>query len=264
MRRLSINDIEGADQPLYNADRSVVLFYNGEIYNSPQLRSFLEQKGYTFRTSGDGEVICHLFDVFGPQAFNKLDGMFAIALWSEKERTLYLARDLAGEKPLYYARGNDGSLIFSSELRSFKFAPQLDLSLNKQAIWDFPTFLWIPEPATIYDQVFALRRGHCLKFDGSSLQFDRLQNPFKGSFEGQEITKDLLRDVVERSISSRLLSDVPIGCFLSGGLDSSIVTKIASKHLPNVSTFSIGFDDLDDPYVVALMKQKRRENSQSI
>ena len=93
-----------------------------------------------------------------------------------------------------------------------------------------------------------MRRGHCLKFDGFSLQFDRLQNPFKGSFEGQEITKDLLRDVVERSISSRLLSDVPIGCFLSGGLDSSIVTKIASKHLPNVSTFSIGFDDLDDPY----------------
>ena len=265
MRRLSINDIEGADQPLYNADRSVVLFYNGEIYNSPQLRSFLEQKGYTFRTNGDGEVICHLFDVFGPQAFDKLDGMFAIALWSEKERALYLARDLAGEKPLYYARGKDGSLVFSSELRSFKFAPQIDLSLNKQAIWDFPTFLWIPEPATIYEQVFALRRGHCLKCDGSSLRINRLKNPFEGSFEGEEITKHLIRDVVERSISSRLLSDVPIGCFLSGGLDSSIVTKIASEHLSNVSTFSVGFEDLNDPYHGRLNEaDAAREFSQSL
>lgn len=248
MRRLSINDLEGGAQPLFNQDKSIVVLYNGEIYNSPALRLELEKKGYQFTTHSDGEVICHLFEEFGSASFSLLDGMFAISLWSEKEQALYLARDLPGEKPLYYTQTPNKELIYASELRAFRVLPDLVLSLNYQAIWDFPSFLWIPEPTTIYENIQALPRGHFLRFDGQSSSVNPLKNAFKDAQSEGDLSIKNIRDVVERSVKSRLLSDVPVGCFLSSGLDSSIVTTIAQKALGNVSTFSIGFEDVDDPY----------------
>ena len=249
--RLRINDLINGDQPLYNADRSVVLLYNGEIYNYATLRRELETKGYQFTTQSDGEVICHLYDEYGESLFEHLDGMFAVALWVEGCRKLILARDLPGEKPLYYANLRKGGLVFASELKGIKRFPGLNLSLNLQALWDFPTFLWIPEPITIYEGVFALPRGHILVADDNHIVI----RPFDNRFGLDSIPDDdtsivtETRRVVTEAVRSRLMSDVPVGCFLSSGLDSSIVANIAARDLESLATFSIGLDvNVTDPF----------------
>jgi asparagine synthase (glutamine-hydrolysing) len=250
MRRLSINDLQTGNQPLFNEDKSVVLFYNGEIYNSPQLRVELESYGHKFRTHSDGEVICHLYEEYGEGLFEKLDGMFAVALWIASEQKLILSRDIPGEKPLYYALLSKNELVFSSELKSLRFFPDVDFTLNRQALWDFPTFLWIPEPDTVYKSIKALLPGHMLIADNNGIRLCQYPNCFNRNDIGHDdesVIKETRR-VVEDAIVSRLLSDVPVGTFLSSGLDSSIVTTIASRYLDNLSTFTIGFEDVDDPY----------------
>lgn len=251
MRRLSINDIRGGDQPLFNGDRSVVLFYNGEIYNSPELRRELAGKGYQFRTSCDGEVICHLYDEHGMHAFERLDGMFAAALWIARERRLILARDLPGEKPLYFARLSDSEVAYASEIKSLALFPGVDLNLDLQALWDFPTFLWIPEPDTVYRGIKALPPGHMLIADDSGIRVRPYANRFDAGLSDsaeEETVLSEIRRVVTAAVESRLLSDVPLGSFLSGGLDSSIVAAIARARLDRLATFSVGFEDLADPY----------------
>jgi asparagine synthase (glutamine-hydrolysing) len=252
MRRLSINDLASGDQPLFNEDRSVALLYNGEIYNAPEIRERLEAKGYRFRTHSDGEVICHLYAEYGDDLFEHLDGMFAAALWIVPERRLILARDLPGEKPLYYAMLNDGGLAFASEIKSLKRCPGIDLALNRQALWDYPTFLWIPEPATVYSGIQALPRGHLLISDADGgcriRAFANRWNTNPLSDDSAEGIAAETRRVVEQAVDSRLLSDVSIGSFLSGGLDSSIVAALATRKLGPIDTFTIGFEDVDDPY----------------
>lgn len=253
MRRLSINGLRTGDQPLYNHDKSIVMFFNGEIYNYHAIRRNLENKGVNFRTNSDGEVIVHLFDWMGAKAFELLDGMYAIAIWSEKDKKLTLARDIPGEKPLYYGRLPDGGLIYGSELTAFKHYPMLDLKLNMQAIWDFPTFLWVPEPDTIYTGLHMLQRSSYLEFDGSEIQIHPIPNLFHPHrIEHGDSWDDIVcktRTLVSETIKSRLLADVPVGTFLSSGLDSSIVTAIARQELEELTTFSIGFHpDAKDPY----------------
>ncbi|MBM3451487.1 MAG: asparagine synthetase B, partial [Armatimonadetes bacterium] len=181
MRRLSINDVDGGDQPLYDESGSVVLLYNGEIYNSPQLRRDLQAEGYTFRTRSDGEVICHLYHEHGEDLFEHLDGMFAAALWIEPEQKLILARDIPGEKPLYFARLPDDGVAFASELGSLARFPGLDLSIDRQALWDFPTFAWIPEPRTVYRGVEALEPAHILIATERGIRVRRYRNPFNAA-----------------------------------------------------------------------------------
>lgn len=254
MRRLSINDVEHGRQPLTDESGDVVLLYNGEIYNSPALRRELEAKGHRFATRSDGEVICHLYEEMGESLFERLDGMFAAALWIAKERKLILARDLPGEKPLYYAElpsNCGGGVAFASETRSLRRFPGLDLGYDLQALWDFPTFLWIPEPATAYRGIKALPRGHLLVSDGKGLTLKPYRNrfnpePLPGDDDASVIAET--RRVVEDAVKSRLLSDVPVGSFLSGGLDSSIVATLASRELGRLDTFTIGFEDVADPY----------------
>jgi asparagine synthase (glutamine-hydrolysing) len=250
MRRLSINDVAGGHQPLFNSDRSVALLYNGEIYNYPQLRRELELKGYVFRTRSDGEVICHLYEHYREELFERLDGMFAAALWIAPERRLILARDIPGEKPLYYSQLPNGTLAFASEIAALALCPGLDRALNHQAIWDFPTFLWIPEPATVYRDVLALPRGHILVVDDKGTRLRPYRNRFeRGPLPSHELPVVIAetRRVVEDAVKSRLLSDVPVGSFLSGGLDSSIVATIAARELASLDTFSVGFEDVVDP-----------------
>jgi asparagine synthase (glutamine-hydrolysing) len=250
MRRLSINDLFTGDQPLFNEDKSVVLFYNGEIYNYPQLRKDLESKDHRFRTNSDGEVICHLYSDLGENLFEKIDGMFAAALWIEAEQKLILARDIPGEKPLYYIQISDNELVFASEIKSLLNFPGWKRELNLQALWDFPTFLWIPEPETVYESVMALPRGHILVADKFGIRI----RPYGNRFNQKEILMDEAsvieetRQVVTEAIHSRLLSDVPVGSFLSSGLDSSIVTLVAASILPDLKTFTIGFENILDPY----------------
>ncbi len=250
MRRLSINDPKGGDQPLYDESKDVAVIYNGEIYNSPRLRSQLEADGVRFRTGSDGEVICHLYNREGERLFERLDGMFAVALWDKRRQKLVLARDIPGEKPLYFARPSANELVFASELSSLTRYPNLDLSLNLQAVWDFPTFLWIPEPSTIYKNIHTLPSGHYLVADKYGVKLTRYKNLHNSQpppISDREAIKETRR-LVENAVESRLLSDVPIGSFLSSGLDSSIVTTIAAKKRPDLSTYTIGFEDLSDPY----------------
>jgi asparagine synthase (glutamine-hydrolysing) len=253
MCRLSINDLEGGAQPLYNEKKTVAVFYNGEIYNYSSLRNELERDGAIFQTKSDGEVICHLYDRVGSGAFSRLDGMFAIALWDEESQTLLLARDIPGEKPLYYSVASNGLFAFASELSAFRCVPGLELNLSLQAVWDMPTFLWVPEPKTIYQEVNAIPRSHYLKVRRGKTTL----HPFSGVCNEEVLdfslasTKDVIdeiRHVVKSAVLSRLLSDVPIGTFLSGGLDSSIVATLAARELGRIDTFSIGFQNLSDPY----------------
>lgn len=252
MCRLAINDPVHGSQPLYNTARNVVVMYNGEIYNSPQLRKRLEAKGYRFLTESDGEVICHLYDDDGEDLFGHLDGMFAIALWDESRRTLLLARDYAGEKPLYYSEIDAGhGVVFSSEIKALRSFDGLELTLNRQALWDYPTFLWIPEPVTVYCEVKALDRGHRLKIDENGTTLSRYplhlkSGPTNPLDDYEAVTET--RRVVDEAVRSRLLSDVPVGSFLSGGLDSSIVATLATREVGPLHTFSVAFEKLADPY----------------
>ena len=261
MRRLSINDLFTGNQPLFNEDESVVLFYNGEIYNYPQLRKDLESKGHHFRTNSDGEVICHLYSEFRENLFEKIDGMFAAALWIEAEQKLILARDIPGEKPLYYIQISENELVFASEIKSLFHFPGWERKLNLQALWDFPTFLWIPEPATVFESVMALPRGHILIADKRGINI----LPYSNNFNQKEIhleeesVIEETRQVVTEAIHSRLLSDVPVGSFLSSGLDSSIVTAVAASILPDLKTFTVGFEDVADPYHGSADESKNAE-----
>jgi asparagine synthase (glutamine-hydrolysing) len=251
MQRLSINDIEGGSQPFFNHDKSIILFYNGEIYNSVKLRQYLRKKGKKFRTKSDGEVIVHLYELKGTDCFRDLDGMYAISIWDSKRQKLILARDIAGEKPLYYSRQSGGLFAYASEVKSLKSLPWLSVTLNHQAIWDFPTFLWIPEPATIYNEIESVPRGHCITLDCDNLDISPIQNdfdPVQGVSLDDDSAIELTRLTVENAVKSRLLSDVPIGSFLSGGLDSSIISTIAARELPTLDTFTVSFGDIVDPY----------------
>jgi len=254
MRRLSINGLLTGDQPLYNENKSIVLFYNGEIYNYQELKTLLEKQNYTFKTGSDGEVICHLYDEYKEKLFEHLDGMFAIALWVEKEQKLILARDIPGEKPLYYIKLAENEIVYSSEIKSLVYFPKWKKNFDIKAMWDFPTFLWVPEPSTIYKSVKALPRGNLLIADAKGIHIRPYTNKFYKTYShddhalSDDEAVEETRRIVTESVESRLLSDVPIGCFLSGGIDSSIVTTIASQYQSTLDTFTIGFENLTDPY----------------
>ena len=261
MRRLSINDVENGDQPLFNQSKSVVLFYNGEIYNYNFLRNLLEAKGYQFNTRSDGEVICHLYDEYKTELFSMLDGMFAIAIWDTNERRLILARDTAGEKPLYYYLSESNELVFGSTLKSICKFPGIDVSLDFSGIWDIPTFTWIPQPQTIFKKIKSLPKSHYVIFDCNRAVFKKFNYKYKNDYSGLN-DKELIqitKETVESSVNLRLLSDVPIGSFLSGGLDSSIVSYIASKKINKLKTYTIGFENTSD-----LQHGKADESSQAV
>lgn len=251
MRRLSIVDVDGGAQPLYDETGNIVLLYNGEIYNYPSLRRELERDGVRFRSHSDGEVICHLYRRHGRDVFQRLDGMFAVALWDDEKQVLFLARDFPGEKPLYYSRLRDGGVAFASELPSLVECPQVSRDLDTQALWDYPTFLWVPEPATIYREVRALRPGEGLEVSLRGVNLFSFKEQIPRSAEPVSTDEDAIavtRETVREAVRSRLLADVPLGAFLSSGLDSSIVCSLAREQLSELSTFCIGFEDVDDPY----------------
>jgi len=171
-------------------------------------------------------------------------------LWIQPEKKLVLARDIPGEKPLYYSLLNDRELVFASEIKAFHCFPEIDLALNYQAIWDLPTFTWIPQPETIYQNIKSLPPSHMLIADDTGIILQSYENQFTAEFSNLKESDfvEAIRTTVKEAVYSRLLSDVPIGCFLSGGLDSSIVaTLVARKGIP-LKTFTIGFEDISDPH----------------
>jgi asparagine synthase (glutamine-hydrolysing) len=246
-RRLSIIDLETGNQPLSNEDGSLQVVFNGEIYNFRELRAGLEAAGHRFATSGDAEVLVHLYEEHGPTFVERLNGMFAFALWDESGRELLLGRDRFGKKPLYYAEIG-GSLVFGSELKALFEHPLCPRTLDVDALGRYLALEYVPAPFSILEGVRKLPGGHVLRFrDGRTsiarywdVSFDPDETPLADD-EYVAGFRSAFREAVRR----RLVSDVPLGAFLSGGVDSSSVVAmmVAEIGAENVKTFSIGFDD---------------------
>ncbi|MDQ2693099.1 MAG: asparagine synthase (glutamine-hydrolyzing) [Chloroflexota bacterium] len=245
VRRLSIIDVENGHQPICNENETIWAVQNGEIYNFQELTRDLMKRGHTFATRSDTEVIVHLYEEYGIDFVKHLEGMFAIALWDEREQKLVLARDRMGIKPLFYANLND-ELLFGSEIKAIR-AAGLDLTLNTDALNYYLSLLYIPAPHTIYNEVSKLKPGHILVFQRGNLETHRYWSltqaePFE-NYSTLELQKQL-RQLLLASVERQLVSDVPLGFFLSGGLDSSIVVACAREvHNSRIKTFSVGFDD---------------------
>jgi len=244
MRRLSIIDLAGGQQPIHNEDRNVWVVFNGEIYNFPELRRELESRGHRFYTHSDTEVIVHLYEELGADCVRNLRGMFAIALWDERRKSLLLARDRLGKKPLHYALHN-GNLYFGSEIKSLlAVAPEL-ADVDRDAMLSYFQFGYIPDPLTAFQTIRKLPPGHLLEFEVGQIRVRSYWDlPSYGTFDPGSETEclDELERRLEEAVKIRLISDVPLGALLSGGVDSStIVALMARANSGPVKTFSIGF-----------------------
>ena len=251
-RRLKIVDLSAlANQPMGNEDGTVQVVFNGEIYNFQGLREELIGRGHTFRSRSDTEVIVHLYEELGPQCIDRLDGMFAIAIWDERRQRLVLARDRAGKKPLFYL--NNGSrIVFASEMKAFFGRRDLDITIDPQAIPWYFIYGYVPCPQTFYRGVRQVEPGHVITVerDGtmSSRAYWTLDYPEAGAAPRDNhergAVKAKLRALMTSAVERRLISDVPLGAFLSGGVDSTIIVGLMSQLLDRpVKTFSIGFKD---------------------
>ena len=246
-RRLKIIDLtEAGHQPMTNEDNSVWLTFNGEIYNHHQLRKDLRDKGHQFRSNTDAEVVLHLYEDFAENCLSYLHGMFAFAIWDERKGELFLARDRLGQKPLLYYQDNQ-HLCFASEFSALLASGQIDRNINDKAIDQYLTFGYVPAPETIYKGIYKLLPGHYGIYKDSNLNFTKywdLDYSQKIAISEEEAALELIRQLKE-AVSLRLTSDVPLGVFLSGGLDSSAVTALMSQLTNRVRTFSIGFEEAD-------------------
>jgi len=243
MRRLSIIDLASGHQPLGNEDGTVQVVFNGEIYNFRELRTDLLACGHVFRTRSDTEVIIHGYEQWGTGVFSRLDGMFGIAIWDTKTRKLVLARDRFGEKPLFYC-GQAGRLLFASELKSLLQVPGFEPEIDPAAVRAYVCFGYVPSPGSIFRGVSKLPPGHYLEYVAGKTsvhRYYRLEHGRKLRLSERD-AEEQLAQLLEESVASRLVSDVPFGAFLSGGLDSSVVVALMARHLKQpVQTFSIGF-----------------------
>ena len=245
IRRLAIIDVGTGQQPVSNESQTIHLVFNGEIYNFKSLRDDLSSKGHHFRSNGDSEVLVHLYEEYGIEFIQKLSGMFAIAIWDSRDKSLTVIRDRMGKKPLWYAHQSDGTFIFGSEVKAIKDAG-VSTTLRKEAISEVMQFGYVNAPRSAYNEINQLPPASYGIWREGKLGIKKYWSP---DFETvNEIsyedalteTKKLIRDAVER----RLISERPIGSFLSGGFDSTIVTAYMTQLVPGkVKTFSIGFDD---------------------
>ncbi len=247
-RRLSIIDLSTGQQPLYNEDGSVVIVYNGEIYNYRDLIPELIGLGHTFKTKSDTEVIVHAWEQWGEDCVRRLRGMFAFALWDRNREMLFLARDRLGVKPLYYARLRDGNLIFGSELKSMLVHPGFEREIEPRAVEDYFAYGYVPEPHTIFARAMKLPPGHTLCVRrGAALPEPReyWDVPFKpGPSLSPQAAQDELIERLREAVRIRLVAEVPLGAFLSGGVDSSaVVAMMAGCSSEAVNTCSISFGD---------------------
>ena len=243
-RRLAIIDLSTGDQPMYNEDRALCLVFNGEIYNFKTLREELQAKGHVFTTRSDTEVILHLYEEMGERCVDKLRGMFAFALWDSRNRRLFLARDRAGKKPLYYCIFN-GAFYFASEMKALFAIEGLPRELRPRSIHEYLTHQYVPPPNTIFKKVFKLPHAHCMFVEGSCPEprpYWRLDYEPKIAVDETDALEHC-EALIDESVKLRLESDVPLGCFLSGGIDSSLIVAMMRRHITGpLRTFSIGFE----------------------
>jgi asparagine synthase (glutamine-hydrolysing) len=242
-RRLSIIDLEHAHQPLSNEDGTVWVVFNGEIYNYVALRARLEGTGHRFQTQGDGEVIVHLYEELGVDCFSHFNGMFAIAIWDSRDRRLVIARDRLGKKPLVY-RHEEDRLLFASEIKSLLQVPGVSREIDPVALDHYLTYQYVPHPRTIFRGIRKLPPGHYGVYDAGRLAIEPYWRPdFNAVWSGTEREGvEALRATLRSAVELRMRSDVPLGAFLSGGVDSSLIVAIMqSLTATPIRTFSIGF-----------------------
>jgi asparagine synthase (glutamine-hydrolysing) len=245
VRRLAIVDLVTGDQPISNEDKTVWIVFNGEIYNYHQLRSQLERRGHVFRTNSDTETIAHLYEDHGSECVQWLRGMFAFAVWDERQGRLLLARDRLGKKPLYYAE-HAGSFLFGSELKCLLEDPTLPREVDLEAIHHYLTLQYVPDPWTAFKGIHKLPPAHRLIWQAGRTVVERywdLAYEPKWDLDEEEL-KHRLRETIAEAVRIRLMSDVPLGAHLSGGIDSSIVVGLMAGNMSQpVKTFSIGFKE---------------------
>ncbi len=248
-RRLSIIDIADGKQPMCNEDGSIWVVFNGEIFNYLELMSFLKTKGHHFRSRSDTEVLVHLYEEYGEKFATHLNGQFAIALWDKRKRTLLLVRDRVGICPLYYTRSENGVFLFGSEIKSIFCHPVVHPEFDFTGLEQVFT-LWVPvPPRTVFKGITELRPGHLLKVTAETEQlicYWKLSFPNKGQYEQKplEYYKKQLQELLYDAVKLRLRSDVPVAAYLSGGLDSSVISALVKKyHNRDLITFSVSFND---------------------
>jgi asparagine synthase (glutamine-hydrolysing) len=247
MRRLSIIDLAGGSQPIFNEDRTVATVFNGEIYNFIQLRERLQRSGHTFRTNSDTEVIVHLYEEMGASFVKELRGMFAIALYDVRKKKLLLARDRLGKKPLYYAESAD-AFYFGSEIKSLLAVSPASAELDESQLPSYFFYGYIPGPGTIFKNVYSVLPGHLLEYSNGKVRMEQYwEFPRFATFRGNDHEAlEQLESILAESVRLRLISDVPVGALLSGGVDSStIVAMMAKVSNAPIKTFTIGFKDAD-------------------
>lgn len=265
MRRLAIIDLAGGDQPLYNEDGSVGLVFNGQIYNFQRLTPELQAKGHIFRTVSDTEVIVHAWEEWGEACVERFNGMFAFAIWDRNRRKLFLARDRLGEKPLYWTVLPDGLFAFASELKALLALTEVERRIEPRAVEQYFAYGYVPEPLTILRGIFKLEPGHSITLEPGQNEVRPKRYwdvKFKSASVGSEA--DLREELIGRlreSVRIRMVSDVPLGAFLSGGVDSSgIVALMAELSPAPVNTFCIAFrqPDVDESGYAAKIAERYR------
>ena len=247
MRRLSIIDLATGQQPIYNSDRSKLIVFNGEIYNYRELKKDLESRGNRFRTNSDTETIIRAFDEYGADCVQLLRGMFAFAIWDEREQSLFLARDRVGKKPLFYTVTKDGEFVFGSELKVLLTHGGVSRDIDPGALDAYLTFGYVPEELCIFKGVRKLEPGHFLIYKDGEIRtekywdFDYSQEKL---IDAEDVIAGDLLGHLREAVEVRLISEVPLGAFLSGGVDSSAIVGLMSQVMDQpVKTFSIGFNE---------------------
>ena len=246
-RRLSIIDLsENGRQPMFNEDKTICLVFNGEIYNFQELRSELEQKGHRFSSRSDSEVIIHAYEEYGLESISRLRGMFAYALYDLPRKRLLLVRDRIGIKPLYYS-WQDKRLCFASEIKAILQDPQVERKVNHQALYDYLGFEFVPSPHTMFAGINKLPAGHYALYENDQLSVNRYWDMHfqqTGPERSFDEAVEELREQLDFAVKSHLVSDVPLGVFLSGGLDSSCLVALMRRHISGpLKTFTIGYED---------------------
>lgn len=248
MRRLSIIDLKGGQQPIFSEDRTKAIVFNGEIYNFQELRADLEKRGQRFYTNSDTEVIVHLYDLYGADCLSYLRGMFAFAIWDERDKSLFVARDRVGKKPLLYSHQSNGDLVFGSEFSALLAHPEISREVDFAAIDSYLSYLCVPAPQTAFRQIRKLEPAHWLRWKDGEIETRRYWQPDfsrKIKISETEAIEETTR-VLREATRLRMIAEVPLGAFLSGGVDSSaVVGLMAEASAQPVKTFSIGFEEQD-------------------
>ncbi len=245
-RRLSIIDIKGGHQPVHNEDNTIWITFNGEIYNFKELKENLEKSGHRFYTNTDTEAIVHLYEKYGDKFVEKLRGMFALAIWDARKKRLILARDRLGKKPLYYYLDGD-KFIFSSEIKAILEYSGIEREVNENGFYQYLAFKYVPGPETMFKGIYKLLPGHMGIFERGKFTVKKYWDmDLKEEIRPDEYYIKKIFDLLKESVDIRLMSEVPLGVYLSGGIDSSAIVGILRKELKReVNTFTVGFEDRD-------------------